>query len=189
MTLWKCPGQDRNFWQPGDIFEAPCPKCGENVEFWKDDITIRCPHCRQLINNPRFNPGCAAYCSFAENCLGSLGKEIQQQPEIMKTRLEIALRKLLCEQPHLVNRAVKAAARAEKLAGAQVLDAFTAIVAALLLPWVQSMNVAPQEIEEFLSQAGVPQEKASRILRAVEAVRQGDRLHPYYRLLVEASGD
>ena len=35
----KCPGQDTLYWKPGAIFEAKCPKCGKEVEFFKDDKT------------------------------------------------------------------------------------------------------------------------------------------------------
>ena len=38
----KCPGQDSQYWKPGAIFETKCPKCGAEVEFFKDDSMRRC---------------------------------------------------------------------------------------------------------------------------------------------------
>ena len=38
----KCPGQDMQFWKPGDIYEVECPGCGRTVEFFKDDTARRC---------------------------------------------------------------------------------------------------------------------------------------------------
>ena len=38
----KCPGQDMQFWKPGDIYEVDCPGCGRTVEFFKDDTARRC---------------------------------------------------------------------------------------------------------------------------------------------------
>lgn len=34
----KCPGQDRRYWKPGDIFDVECPQCGNGVEFFKDEV-------------------------------------------------------------------------------------------------------------------------------------------------------
>ena len=45
----RCPGQDTRFWKPGDIFEAPCPKCGGRSNFSKmspsasADVATRSP--------------------------------------------------------------------------------------------------------------------------------------------------
>jgi ribosomal protein S27E len=70
MTTTKCPGQDTQFWQPGDIFEITCPNCNEQVEFYKDDAKRRCPGCGHRFVNPKLNRGCAEWCEFADKCLG-----------------------------------------------------------------------------------------------------------------------
>jgi hypothetical protein len=80
MILSKCPGQDTRYWTADDIHEQPCPHCGETIEFWKTDIRVRCPHCKQKAVNPRFNLGCAEWCAYAEQCLGSAGRGIAPQP-------------------------------------------------------------------------------------------------------------
>ena len=41
----KCPGQDMRYWKPGDIFEVPCPECGEPTEFYKDEVQRLCRRC------------------------------------------------------------------------------------------------------------------------------------------------
>ena len=66
----RCPGQDLRFWKPQDIFEVPCPECGAAVEFWKDEPWRKCRGCGGRVANPRFDLGCAAWCRFAEQCLG-----------------------------------------------------------------------------------------------------------------------
>jgi hypothetical protein len=70
MAIDQCPGQDKRFWKPGDVFEAPCPHCGKSIEFWKDDQRRRCRSCGRMAANPKFDMGCAKWCKFAAQCLG-----------------------------------------------------------------------------------------------------------------------
>ena len=53
------------FWKPGAIFDAPCPKCGRTVEFFKDGSTRKCPYCGNKMVNPQMDFGCASYCQHA----------------------------------------------------------------------------------------------------------------------------
>jgi Zn ribbon nucleic-acid-binding protein len=71
----KCPGQDTQFWGPDAIYSVECPKCGNSVEFFKDDIRRRCPECGHKFLNPKLNLGCARWCQFADQCLGAMDKE------------------------------------------------------------------------------------------------------------------
>jgi ferredoxin len=66
----QCPGQNRQFWKPEDIYDVECPNCQAKVEFWKDDIYRRCKNCGQSFMNPKFNPGCAEWCQNAKYCIG-----------------------------------------------------------------------------------------------------------------------
>ena len=70
MPISRCPGQDKRFWRSEDVFEAPCPHCGENIEFWKDEPKRKCRHCGQIAPNPKIDMGCAKWCKFAKDCLG-----------------------------------------------------------------------------------------------------------------------
>lgn len=72
MFATKCPGQDSRYWKPEDIYEEDCPNCGNAIEFWKTDIRLRCEKCKSMVVNPRFNMGCAEWCSYAEQCLGDV---------------------------------------------------------------------------------------------------------------------
>ena len=66
-----CPGQDRRFWTPSDVFEVKCPGCGRDVEFFKDEPKRRCGGCGHAVVNPRIELGCAQWCQYAEQCLGT----------------------------------------------------------------------------------------------------------------------
>ncbi|MDR1921392.1 MAG: hypothetical protein LBS31_06575 [Candidatus Adiutrix sp.] len=70
MAVTMCPGQNTAFWRPGDIFDITCPGCGSQVEFFKDEARRRCQGCGHVFVNPRLNEGCAAWCKFADKCLG-----------------------------------------------------------------------------------------------------------------------
>jgi len=70
MPIDRCPGQDKRFWKPDDIFESPCPHCGAMIEFWKDEPRRRCRSCGQTAPNPKFDLGCATWCPYAAACLG-----------------------------------------------------------------------------------------------------------------------
>jgi len=71
MAIRRCPGQDRRFWGPDAAVEAPCPYCERALEFWKDEPARRCPGCGRTVANPKFDAGCAAWCRYAEACLGT----------------------------------------------------------------------------------------------------------------------
>lgn len=67
--MLRCPGQDQRFWKPKDIFEVQCPGCGEAIEFFKDELKLKCRKCRQMVINPKIELGCAQWCRYAEKCL------------------------------------------------------------------------------------------------------------------------
>jgi hypothetical protein len=95
MEHMKCPGQDTRFWKPGDIFMAECPKCGAEIEFFKDDTRRRCAWCGHLFYNPKIELGCAEWCQYAEKCVPDLvrAKKATQNfkellAEMVKTHLQ-----------------------------------------------------------------------------------------------------
>ena len=79
MNGYRCPGQDKRFWRPEDVFEAKCPFCGKRIEFWKDDVRLTCERCGNDVPNPRLNLGCAKWCKFAEQCLGARKENVPRQ--------------------------------------------------------------------------------------------------------------
>src|SRR5450759_1754890 len=61
MNIARCPGQDRINWTADDIFDVLCPICGKPIEYFKDDQRRKCPGCGAVVENPRFDNGCAAW--------------------------------------------------------------------------------------------------------------------------------
>jgi hypothetical protein len=63
-----CPGQDLRSWKPEDIVFSPCPHCGAEIEFWKDEALRICASCGREAPNPAMDLGCAAWCGHSGDC-------------------------------------------------------------------------------------------------------------------------
>ncbi|MFZ7127265.1 MAG: phosphohydrolase [Desulfobacterales bacterium] len=166
----KCPGQDMQFWKPGDIFEVQCPNCGRIVEFFKDDTARRCGGCGHRFANPKMDFGCAAYCPYAEQCLGDLPPElVAQQENLLKDRVAVEVKRFFGRDFRRIGRASRAARHAENLARAE--GAKIALV--LSAVYLNEVDAVPDDKGD----KGVAGEKAAeRILRkagAGEAMIEG----------------
>jgi hypothetical protein len=112
----KCPGQDTQYWQPGAIFEVDCPKCGKQVEFFKDDTSRKCGDCGHRFVNPKMDFGCAAYCQFAEQCIGNLPPELlAQKDDLLKDRVAIEMKRYFKNDFRRIGHATRVARYAERI--------------------------------------------------------------------------
>jgi ribosomal protein S27E len=112
----KCPGQDSQYWKPGAVFEVKCPKCGSEVEFFKDDPTRKCPKCGHRFLNPGLDFGCASYCQYADQCIGNLPPELLAQKEdLLKDRVAIEMKRYLRQDFKRVGHAIRVARYAEQI--------------------------------------------------------------------------
>lgn len=112
----KCPGQDSRYWKPGAIFEVKCPKCSRDVEFFKDDTTRKCSYCGHRFVNPNMDFGCAAYCQFAEQCLGTLPPELAaQQENLLKDRVALEMKRYFKNDFKRIGHASRVARYAERI--------------------------------------------------------------------------
>ncbi len=110
----KCPGQDSRYWKPGAIFEEKCPECGNDVEFFKDDTARKCGKCGHKFVNPKMDFGCASYCQYAEQCLGTIPPElVAQQEELLKDRVAIEMKLYFKTDFKRVGHAIRVARCAE----------------------------------------------------------------------------
>ena len=69
--MQRCPGMDPSYFKPDDIKEHKCISCGNEIEFWKDDIKIVCKKCGQTNFNPNLGDTCIVWCRSASDCIGS----------------------------------------------------------------------------------------------------------------------
>ena len=85
MSLSKCPGMNSAFFKPKDVKLLTCINCGKEIEFWKDDIKLKCRSCGQTNFNPNIGNTCLAWCKSAEKCLGN--EDIKEWMERNKNTL------------------------------------------------------------------------------------------------------
>lgn len=130
MPVSKCPGQDTRFWTDEDIFESPCPSCGEPVEFWKDDPRRRCISCGKEARNPKFDMGCAKWCRYAEECLG-LAPELEGDTSLSDALIE-ELKGLFGEDQLRIRHALQVLDYAERILDAEGGDPLVVRAAAIL---------------------------------------------------------
>lgn len=144
----QCPGQDNRYWDGEAVFEAPCPHCGNQLEFFKDDSQRSCKQCGNRILNPRIDFGCAAYCSHAEQCLGSMPPELlAKQKNLFKDKLAIAVRKQLIGKEELYKMASARTEVAEQLCKDEQRGDMAAVVAATLLLDIEEPATLLEELK------------------------------------------
>lgn len=116
----KCPGQDSRYWKPGAIFDTRCPRCGYEVEFFKDDTTRLCKKCGHRFLNPSMDFGCASYCQYAEQCIGNLPPElIAQKEDLLKDRVAVEMKRYFRNDFKRIGHASRVARYAEKIGKAE----------------------------------------------------------------------
>lgn len=129
----KCPGQDSRYWKPGAIFDARCPQCGSEVEFFKDDAMRRCKNCGHRFLNPGMDFGCASYCKYAEQCIGNLPPElISQKEDLFKDRVAIEMKRYFGQDFKRIGHATRIARYAERIGKAEQASLAVVLTAAYL---------------------------------------------------------
>jgi putative nucleotidyltransferase with HDIG domain len=112
----QCPGQDSRYWSGEAVFESKCPHCGQAVEFFKDDSQRTCRSCGHKLLNPKMDFGCASYCPYAEQCLGSLPPELAAaKGELFKDRVAAAMRQYFGSDSRRIRHAESVAEQAEAI--------------------------------------------------------------------------
>lgn len=160
----KCPGQDSRYWKPGAIFETKCPKCGAEVEFFKDDSTRRCGKCGHKFLNPSMDFGCASYCQYAEQCIGNLPPElIAQKEDLLKDRVAIEMKRYFKNDFKRIGHASRVARYAEKI-GRQERGNLAVILASAYL---HDIGIRESERKYQSSAARYQEEEGPPVARAI----------------------
>ncbi len=161
MAASQCPGQDKRFWKPTDVFEMPCSHCGETLEFWKDDLRRRCRSCGQLVANPRFDLGCAQWCQFAAKCLG---QPTGDAGEALVDALIREMKSALGGDQGRVRHSLAVLDCAEQIFSGEGGDPLV-VRAAAVLRGVEEQ--APSRAGAILERLGVDAERSGQVLRII----------------------
>jgi hypothetical protein len=103
------------------------------VEFFKDDTMRKCEHCGHKFPNPKMDFGCAAYCKYAEQCIGDLPPElIAQQQDLLKDRVAVEMKKYFGRDFRRIGHASRVAHFAEKIGKAEEADMAIVLISAYL---------------------------------------------------------
>ncbi len=160
----KCPGQDSRYWKPGAIFEESCPKCGHSVEFFKDDTTRKCHHCGHRFVNPKMDFGCASYCEFAEQCIGTLPPELLAGKEdLLKDRVAIEMKRYFKTDFKRIGHATRVARYAERVAKKEVGNMAVILCAAYL----HDIGIHESERKHQSTAPGHQEQEGPPIARAI----------------------
>ena len=112
----RCPGQDTRFWKDESIFDVECPKCGNMIEFFKDEATRRCDKCEVKVVNPNMDFGCATHCKFAEQCLGDLPPELlAQRKDLLKDLVAVEMKRYFRKDFKRIGHASRVARYAQEI--------------------------------------------------------------------------
>jgi len=160
----QCPGQDMRYWKPGAIFDAPCPKCGSPIEFFKDESTRKCHHCGHKMVNPRMDFGCASYCQHAEQCLGELPPELlAQRRDLLKDRVAIEMKRYFKRDFRRIGHATKVARYAERIAREERGD----MVVVLCSAYLHDIGIPEAERRHGSAEARYQEEEGPPIARDI----------------------
>jgi hypothetical protein len=119
--------------------------------------------------NPEMDFGCAAYCQFAEQCLGALPDEIKEkQQDLIKDKVGMEVRRILMRSPKLMQQAQNTARYAERL-GREIGGDMGAIIMAAHLMHVHDGDLAEGQNadqpgpRDILDEAGAKPEVIDRV--------------------------
>ena len=160
----KCPGQDMQYWKPGAIYEEKCPECGAPVEFFKDDTTRKCSKCGHRFLNPNLDFGCAAYCQYADQCIGNLPPElVAQKEDLLKDRVAIEMKRYFGRDFKRIGHATRVARLAEKI-GREEKGSLAVILSAAYL---HDIGITEAERKRNSSAARYQEEEGPPIAREI----------------------
>jgi len=171
--MFRCPGQDQRFWKPGDIFEVRCPRCGASVEFFKDEPKLKCRDCGHVVANPKIDLGCAEWCQYAEQCVGTLA---ERDATALRDRLIDEMKNVFAGDQKRIEHTLAVLDYAEQIQQAEGADPFLVKAAAVL----HDIGIAEAE-RKYGSAAGEYQQMegppmAEAILKEYNSTACGTRI-------------
>ncbi len=168
----KCPGQDMQYWNNEAIYDVDCPQCGRPVEFYKDDTTRSCGHCSHRFVNPRLDFGCAAYCKFAEQCIGTLPEEfVGSQENLLKDKVAVEMKRYYKTDFKQIGHLSRVARHAEKIGAMEGVNLAVVLCAAYL----KGIDNEDGGGFSILGKLGAKEEMQKEVCRLIESLASTSR--------------
>lgn len=151
------------YWKDDAIFDANCPECDAVVEFYKDDTSRKCPKCGHRFVNPKLDFGCASYCQFAEQCLGTLPENfLGSRQDLLKDKVAVLLKRHLKTDFKSIREATELAQVSENICKSEGGNLAVVLCAAYL------NKVEDQVRDQILSDAGADKLLAATIYDTIQ---------------------
>jgi hypothetical protein len=170
----KCPGQDMKYWKANAIFDATCPKCNTTVEFYKDDTSRKCGNCGHRFVNPKTDFGCASYCPYAEQCLGTLPEDFTgARDNLLKDKVAVEMKRFFQTDFKSIRLATATARFAENIGKAEGGNLAILLCAAYL------HDTGPTQAQAILNKVGANElmiTEICEILNQTATVLESDSL-------------
>lgn len=173
----RCPGQDTQYWDAEAIYDVNCPQCNSAVEFYKDDTQRKCPSCGHRFVNPKMDFGCASYCQFAEQCIGTLPEGVViSSDNLLKDKVAVEMKRYYRSDFHRIGRAMRLARYAEPIAKAEGAALAPTLCAAYLAEVDQPRETDSEHggqqvpIEQLLIKAGAEPPLVQQVLSVLDGL-------------------
>ena len=151
-----------------------CPKCGKSVEFYKDDTTRSCSQCGHRFVNPRMDFGCAAYCKFAEQCIGTLPEEfVGAQDNLLKDKVAVEMKRYYKTDFKRIGHLSRIARYAEKIAQQEGVNLAVVLCAAYLKDIEADDSGNQPSAAKILETLGANEEIRNEVCALIEALNNG----------------
>ncbi|MCX8030784.1 MAG: hypothetical protein N3A59_04290 [Thermodesulfovibrionales bacterium] len=175
MSMIRCPGQDTAFWDFSAIYDVKCPKCGEAVEFFKDEPARTCKKCGYEFVNPKMDFGCAAYCKYAEQCLGSLPAELIAEKEVLfKDRLAIEIKKYLGKDFKKISKILKTVKYVEQIIKEEIANPAVIIAAVYFHDITDSVEQNQNTARNILTRLNAKPEMIEEVCNLITLKKDSD---------------
>lgn len=178
----KCPGQDMQYWRDDAIYEVDCPKCGASVEFYKDDTSRRCHGCDHRFINPKMDFGCAAYCQFAEQCLGTLPEDaLSKREDLIKDKTAVEVKRFLQKDFKKIRKTTQLAGITEKICKKEGGNLGVLICCAYLL------EIPAQNRTEIMTKINAPEALQNDIIALLASLGEEPAASKEQKILSDAN--
>lgn len=176
MIYKKCPGTDPRYLK---IELKKCPYCGYEIEFFSDEIKVKCPKCNKDVFRGEV-PSCITWCKYAAECIGKekweqikVYIEQKQQQVDIKERLLAEMRLYFGSDINNIVYTEKVLRYAEEILKQEPSSDRNIVVSAAILHRVglkkgqQGQNETVNIAKQILQKLGVKQQQVENVLKTI----------------------